>query len=118
MLATLPLLVLAFGPVPQVIPPAPYTLALAADAKKAEPLVKTPWVKDWLAAAGKLQAHPMALWYEQKSTERWQSKYFTADELKALSPADRAKITERWVNDDDYYGRYSTPVAYARAFDL
>ena len=83
---TLPLLVLAFGPVPQLVPPPPFTVTIAAEAKKVEPLVKTPWVKEWLAASAKLPAHPMALWSEQKSEERWMGKYFTPDEAKALPP--------------------------------
>jgi len=78
-------------------------------AKKLEPTVKAPWVKQWLRAAQELPpVTPRTFWCTKDKAACWATK--PAGETREL--------VERTVDDAYFYARITDPLGYARAFEL
>src|SRR5687768_7202966 len=90
------------------------TAALKRDAEALAGWVETPWVKTWLEQARLLEPTVPQPFFHDAEKKR----YFTEDEARRLPESERASLVRREVGDDVYWGRYSTPIAYARAFDV
>lgn len=82
---------------------------MKAEAKAYAPLVKAPWVKQFMTALTTLPAHPPRVFFHTAD----KSQYFTEAEAAA-----DAGLTRREVDDEIYYGRITEPMGYARALDV
>lgn len=85
------------------------------DAEAARPLVRSAPAQRFLDAAKALPEVTGRLLLRTRD----KSKYYSAAEAAALPEAERAAL-EPFPTDDElyYFGRYGSPVSYARAFDL
>lgn len=88
---------------------------LAEEAKALDPLVRTEWVRRFLASAASLPPiAPRTIYFD---TDR--KHYYSEQETGTLGATERAALSSRVLDESFYYtGRYGTPLAYARPLDI
>lgn len=88
-------------------PPPPVLPELRRLAVKLDPMIESPWVKEWLHQLGQLQSVKPVTWWCTKDKQRCVAK----------DPKDAAYSAR--VADDEYvYARIADPLGYARPLDV
>ena len=88
---------------------------LQREAARLAPLVRTPWVRAFLAATAQLPHVATRAVYTDSARTRW----WTAGEAGTLPDSTRARLVRRELDEGFYYDtRYGSPLAYARPLDL
>jgi SAM-dependent methyltransferase len=105
----------AQSPSPPATPAPPSGLtALRAEAGRLEPHVRAAWVKQFLRATGELTPVPARVFY--RTADR--TRALPEQDALALPEAERAALQRIEVDEEAYYSRISTPLAYARPLDI
>ena len=91
-----------------------YTETIKRDVPAAAATVSSSWVKDVLQKAADLPARaPRVVWRDKER------KLVLSDvDAQKLDAKERARFTREELDDEVYYAKYSTPLAYARALDV
>ena len=97
---------------PKAPPPLLDELKRVAHQAMAHP--KVPWVKQFLAAADTLPAHPPRVFFHDAK----KTVYYTEAELKALPEAERGRLVRQVVDDETFYGRIADPTGYTRPLEV
>ena len=106
---------LAQSPSPSATPPPKRALeAMRADAARLEPLVRSSWVKRFLRASSELTPVPARVFY--RAADR--SRALAEKDALLLPEAERAALQRIEIDEEAYYSRISTPLAYARPLDI
>lgn len=94
--------------------PEPVVQEIRRQARDLLPMVRAPWVADFLRATAALpEIAPRAIYKGEGGA------FLTEAEAARLSPAARARLGRIEVNEEVYYyGRYGSPLPYARPLDL
>jgi hypothetical protein len=91
-----------------------YTEVMKRDVPAAQATVTSPWVKDVLAKAAELPPRsPRTVW-----RNKGKNAALTDAQYNALTADEKATFTKEVEDDEVYYAKYSSPLAYARALDL
>lgn len=88
---------------------------LQREATRFAPLVKTAWVREFLAATTRLpHVEQRTVLYDSSRTHFWWDS-----EVGSLSDSTRSRLISRTLDETFYYNtRYGSPLAYARPFEL
>lgn len=91
------------------------TQALALEAAAVEPLVESPWVKEFVRGAAHLPKVETRTLYRDPKTRDW----YTSTEAETLPPDQRQRLDDATADEQFYYyTKYGSPLAYARALDV
>lgn len=102
-------------PAPVSKPPARSVLdELRDDARTLHSYVHTPWVARWLSATDALKSIGVRVVHHDAA----KSVYYDEASFAALPQAQRAGLIRQEVSDQEYYANVTSPLEYARAFDL
>ena len=102
-------------PSTQATPASEMVLTLRKDAKAVEPLVETDWVKSFLRATSSLPSIKPRSVYIDPATKT----FISHRAYLALPKADAEKYRRQDMTEENYYyTKYGSPLAYARALDL
>jgi hypothetical protein len=87
---------------------------LRAEAARLEPHLRSGWVKRFVRGTAELPPVPSRVFY--RTADR--TRAFTEKDALALPEAERAALQRVEMNEQAYYARISTPLAYARPLDI
>jgi hypothetical protein len=95
-------------------PPASYVMVMRRDVAAVVPAVESQWVREVLARAAELPSRaPRVVWRDASH-----NRAVSDAALSTLSPKDREGLAREAFDDESYYAKYSSPLAYARMLDL